>query len=181
MTSLLKPFSFLAVAAAVAIAAGCGSSGSSGSSSASSGGGAYGGGASYSGMSTKPVSAPATTAATAATIAVAHGHLVDAKGRTLYLFEADKTSKSTCNGACAENWPPVTTSGTPKAGHGAKAKLLKTSKRSGGTQVTYNGHPVYRFVGDTKAGQTNGEGINAFGAKWYMVNAAGKKIDNDDD
>jgi predicted lipoprotein with Yx(FWY)xxD motif len=181
MTSLLKPFSFLAVAAAVAIAAGCGSSGSSGSSSASSGGGAYGGGASYSGMSTKAVSAPATAAATAAKIAVAHGHLVDAKGRTLYLFEKDKTAKSTCSGACAVAWPPSTTSGKPKAGHGAKAKLLKTSKRSdGGTQVTYNGHPLYRYIGDTKAGQTNGQGINGFGAKWYMMNAAGKKIDDDD-
>ena len=180
MTSLLKPISLLTVVAAVALAAGCGASGSSGSSSASaSSGSAYGGGASYGGGSTKPVSAPATAAAGAATIAVAHGHLVDAKGRTLYLFEKDKTSKSTCNGACAKNWPPVTTSGKPKAGHGAKAKLVKTSKRSGGTQVTYNGHPVYLFIGDAKPGQTNGEGINAFGAKWYMMNAAGKKIDND--
>jgi predicted lipoprotein with Yx(FWY)xxD motif len=181
MTSLLKPLSLITVAAAVAIAAGCGASGSSGSSSASSSGGsAYGGGASYGGGSTKPVSAQATAAASTAKIAVAHGHLVDAKGRTLYLFEKDKTAKSTCSGACAVAWPPSTTSGKPKAGHGAKAKLLKTSKRSdGGTQVTYNGHPLYRYIGDTKAGQTNGQGINGFGAKWYMMNAGGKKIDDD--
>lgn len=182
MTSLLKPLSLpaaIAVAAAVALA-GCGASGSSGSSTASASGSVYGGGASYGGGSTKPVSAPATAAAGAATIAVAHGHLVDAKGRTLYLFEKDKTSKSTCSGACAVAWPPSTTSGKPKAGHGAKAKLLKTSKRSdGGTQVTYNGHPLYRYIGDTKPGQTNGQGINGFGAKWYMMNAAGKKIDDD--
>lgn len=176
----LKPLSFLAVAAAVAIAAGCGSSGTSGSSNASaSGGSAYGGGASYGGMSTKAVSAPATAAA-AATIGLSHGHLVDGKGRTLYLFEKDKTSKSTCSGACAQDWPPITTTGKPKAGHGVKAKLLKTSKRPDhGTQVTYNGHPVYLYIGDSKPGQTNGEGIDAFGAKWYMINAGGKKIDDD--
>jgi predicted lipoprotein with Yx(FWY)xxD motif len=133
-------------------------------------------------MATKAVSAPATTAAAgAARIAVAHGHLVDAKGQTLYLFEKDKTAKSTCSGACAQDWPPTTTAGAPKAGHGVKAALLKSSKRSdGGTQVTYHGHPLYRYIGDAKPGQTNGEGISAFGAKWYMVNAAGSKIDNDD-
>ena len=110
----------------------------------------------------------------AARIGLAHGHLVDAQGRTLYLFKADKTSKSTCSGACAQGWPPTTTSGTPKAGHGVKASLLKTSKRpGGGTQVTYGGHPLYRFIGDAKAGQTNGEGVVAFGAEWDMVSAAG--------
>lgn len=178
--TILKPLSLITVAAAVAVAAGCGSSSTSGSSTGSaSSGSAYGGGASY-GMSTKPVAAPATAAASTAKIGVAHGHLVDAKGRTLYLFEKDKTAKSTCTGACATDWPPITTSGKPKAGHGVKASLLKTSKRPDhGTQVTYNGHPVYLYIGDAKPGQTNGEGINAFGAKWYMMNAAGKKIDND--
>jgi predicted lipoprotein with Yx(FWY)xxD motif len=182
MTSLLKPLSAMAVAAAVAIAAGCGSSSTSGSSGGSaSSGSAYGGGASYGNMSTKAVSAPAAAAKGAARIGVAHGHLVDAKGRTLYLFEADKTSKSVCNGACAEDWPPTTTAGAPKAGHGVKARLLRTSRRPDrGTQVTYNGHPLYRYIGDSKPGQTNGEGISAFGAKWYMVNAGGKKIDDDD-
>ncbi|HET6506796.1 MAG TPA: hypothetical protein VFG42_08400 [Baekduia sp.] len=175
----LKPLSFAAVAAAVAIAAaGCGSSSTSGSSttSASSGNGsAYGGGASSS--TTKAVSAPATAAASIAAIGVAHGHLVDARGRTLYLFEADTTSKSTCNGACASAWPPVTTSGTPKAVHGAKASMLKTSKRSNGaTQVTYDGHPLYRYIGDTAPGQTNGQGLDAFGAFWYMVNPGGTAI-----
>jgi predicted lipoprotein with Yx(FWY)xxD motif len=174
--TILKPLSLIAlpvVVGAVALA-GCGSSSSAGASGTAASGGAYGG------MTAKPVSAPASSAAAAAKVGVAHGHLVDAQGRTLYLFEADKTSKSTCGGACAQNWPPTTTSGTPKAGHGIKAKLLKTSKRAdGGTQVTYNGHPLYRFLGDSKPGQTNGEGINAFGAKWYMVNAGGKKIDED--
>jgi predicted lipoprotein with Yx(FWY)xxD motif len=170
----------MVVAAAVALAAGCGSSGSSGSSSTSaSGGGAYGGSA-Y-GMTSKPVSAPATAAASTARIGLSHGHLVDAHGWTLYLFEADKTSKSTCSGACADDWPPARTSGKPKAGHGVKASLLGTTKRSdGGTQVTYRGHPLYRYAGDTKRGQTAGEGLEAFGAEWYIVSSAGKKIEEHD-
>jgi predicted lipoprotein with Yx(FWY)xxD motif len=181
--TVLKPLSLVSlpiVVAAVALA-GCGSSSTSGSSGTAASGGAYGGGAASGGMTAKPVSAPASSSAVAAArIGVAHGHLVDGQGRTLYLFEADKTSKSTCNGACAKNWPPVTTSGKPKAGHGAKASLLGTTKRSDRTtQVTYRGHPVYRFIGDGKPGQTNGQGINAFGAKWYMMSAAGKKIDDD--
>jgi predicted lipoprotein with Yx(FWY)xxD motif len=181
--TVLKPLSLVSlpiVVAAVALA-GCGSSSTSGSSGTAASGGAYGGGAAYGGMAAKPVSAPASSAAAAAArIGVSHGHLVDAQGRTLYLFEADKTSKSTCNGACAKGWPPTTTSGKPKAGHGAKASLLGTTKRADRTtQVTYRGHPVYRFVGDAKPGQTNGEGVNAFGAKWYMMSAAGKKIDDD--
>jgi predicted lipoprotein with Yx(FWY)xxD motif len=175
--TLIKPLSLLTVTAVVALAAGCGSSGSSGSASAS-GGGAYGGDASY-GSATKPVSAPPASVAGAATIRLAHGHLVDAKGRTLYLWEADKTAKSTCGGACAKAWPPVTTTGAPKAGYGVKASLLKTSKRAGGTQVTYRGHPLYRFAGDGKAGQANGQGSDAFGAEWYMVDAAGKAVVDD--
>jgi predicted lipoprotein with Yx(FWY)xxD motif len=105
--------------------------------------------------------------------------LVDSKGRTLYLFEKDKTSKSTCSGACATNWPPMTTSGKPTASGGAKASKLGTSKRSDGkTQVTYNGHPLYLFVADqNKPGSTKGEGVDAFGAEWYVVGTNGKKID----
>jgi predicted lipoprotein with Yx(FWY)xxD motif len=98
-------------------------------------------------------------------------------GRTLYLFKADTTSKSTCSGACAEGWPPATTSGQPKAAQGVQASLLGTTKRSdGSTQVTYHGHPVYRFAGDAKAGQANGEGVNAFGAEWWEVSAAGQVV-----
>ncbi len=108
--------------------------------------------------------------------------LVDHSGRTLYLFEADKTSKSTCSGPCAKAWPPVRTSGKPTAASGAKASLIGTTKRSDGTaQVTYDGHPLYLFVKDTKAGTTKGEGSKAFGADWYVVQPNGKKIDNDDD
>jgi predicted lipoprotein with Yx(FWY)xxD motif len=118
-----------------------------------------------------------------ATVKTSHGKLgtflVGPKGRTLYLFEKDKTSKSTCNGACATAWPPLLVSGTPKAGGSAKASLLGTTKRSDGKrQVTYKGHPLYYFIQDKKAGDTKGQGLNAFGAKWYVVGTSGKKIDS---
>jgi predicted lipoprotein with Yx(FWY)xxD motif len=109
--------------------------------------------------------------------------LVDAKGRTLYLFEKDKTRKSTCSGQCAVNWPPVTTSGKPKAGGSASASKLGTTKRSdGSTQVTYNGHPLYLFIADkNKPGSVKGEGVDAFGAEWYVLGANGKKIEKEGD
>ena len=106
--------------------------------------------------------------------------LVDGQGRTLYLFEADKGPMSTCNGACASLWPPDTTSGKPKAGPGVDAAKLGTTKRSDGTlEVTYDGHPLYRYAPDTKAGEDTGQGLNQFGAKWYVLAASGIKIDSD--
>jgi predicted lipoprotein with Yx(FWY)xxD motif len=124
------------------------------------------------------------SAASRATVSTRHGKLgtflVGTNGRTLYLFEKDKTSKSTCSGQCATYWPPLLTTGRPKAAGKAKASLLGTTKRSDGKlQVTYKGHPVYYFIQDTKAGQTNGEGFNGFGAKWYAMAPSGKKIDKD--
>jgi predicted lipoprotein with Yx(FWY)xxD motif len=104
--------------------------------------------------------------------------LVNSKGRTLYLFEKDKTKKSTCADACATAWPPLTTTGRAKAAGAAKAALLGTSKRADGTtQVTYKGHPLYFFVQDKKAGDTKGQNVDAFGAEWYVVSPAGKKIE----
>jgi predicted lipoprotein with Yx(FWY)xxD motif len=104
--------------------------------------------------------------------------LVTGKNQTLYLFQADKQkNKSTCNSACASAWPPLIVTGKPTAGSGVKANLLSTATRSDGKkQATYNGHPLYRFAGDTKAGQTNGQGQNAFGAKWYVLGTNGKQI-----
>ena len=104
--------------------------------------------------------------------------LVDGRGHTLYLFAKDKRGKSSCNGACAAAWPPLITSGKPHAAAGAKASLLGTTKRKDGRlQVTYNHHPLYTFVKDTKKGQTNGQGVDAFGAEWYVVSPAGAKIE----
>jgi len=106
--------------------------------------------------------------------------IVDARGMTLYLFEKDKNGKSACSGQCAMFWPPYMTSGKATAGKGVKASMIGTTKRNGGgTQVTYNGHPLYRFSQDKKPGQTNGEGSRAFGAEWYVVSPAGKKVEND--
>jgi predicted lipoprotein with Yx(FWY)xxD motif len=103
--------------------------------------------------------------------------LVDSRGRTLYLWQADTGAKSTCSAACAAAWPPLLTSGSPTAGSGAKGSLLGISTRSDGTpQVTYNGHPLYLFKGDTAAGQTNGQGSTGFGALWYVLSAAGDQI-----
>jgi predicted lipoprotein with Yx(FWY)xxD motif len=106
--------------------------------------------------------------------------LVDARGRTLYLFEKDRKGESTCSGQCASFWPPLIANGKPRAEGGTKASLIGTTRRADGRrQVTYNHHPLYRFVKDTKRGQTNGEGVNAFAAKWYVVSPAGSKIEKD--
>ena len=83
--------------------------------------------------------------------------LVDDKGRTLYLFEADKNGKSACSGACAATWPPY---------------------KVGAKQVVYHGHPLYYYVGDGKTqGSTKGEGLNTYGGKWYAVDANGKAVE----
>jgi len=107
--------------------------------------------------------------------------LVDAQGRTLYLFEADKRDMSTCNGACASLWPPATVTGAAATGGaGLKADEIGTTRRSdGGRQLTYNGHPLYRYVADRKPGDTKGQALNQFGAEWYVLSAGGSKIDND--
>jgi predicted lipoprotein with Yx(FWY)xxD motif len=103
--------------------------------------------------------------------------LVDSKGHTLYLFEKDSGTKSVCAGACALNWPPLRANGAPTAADGAKASLVATTKRSDGTsQVTYNGHPVYRYQGDMKPGDTVGQGVTAYGAEWYALGPAGKQV-----
>jgi predicted lipoprotein with Yx(FWY)xxD motif len=103
--------------------------------------------------------------------------LVDAHGKTLYIWAHDKGSRSTCYGNCAGYWPPLLTRGTPVAASGAKAMLLGTSRRSDGrTQVTYAGHPLYYFVKDTKAGQTTGEGLTGFGGRWDPISATGAAV-----
>ncbi|MEV7404119.1 hypothetical protein AB0N93_27485 [Streptomyces sp. NPDC091267] len=103
--------------------------------------------------------------------------LVDGDGRTLYLWEADSSGKSACNGDCAKAWPPLTVSGKPVAGKGVQAGLLGTTTRADGSkEVTYNGHPLYHYAGDTSAGDTNGQGSNGFGAAWYVVGPTGNKI-----
>ncbi|MBM9508654.1 COG4315 family predicted lipoprotein [Actinacidiphila acididurans] len=131
---------------------------------------------------TSPTTSPGATgtgpSATVTTKSVPLGTvLVNNRGRTLYVFQKDTTSTSTCTGTCAATWPPLLTSGKPAATGGVKSNLLSTSTRSGGAkQVTYNGHPLYMFSGDKTAGQTNGQGLTAFGAKWYVLGTNGKQI-----
>ncbi len=144
------------------------------------GGGGGGGGSAYG-------AAPQQKAASVAAPTVDLGHtklgtfLVDGSGRTLYLFEADKMNTSNCYSTCASVWPPLTTTSTVKAGTSVTASALGTTHRKDGTtEVTYHGHPLYYYAGDgTKAGQTTGQDINQFGAKWYVVSRAGAKVDHD--
>jgi predicted lipoprotein with Yx(FWY)xxD motif len=125
--------------------------------------------------------APKTSSGHSATVGVATTSLgkilVDSKGRTVYLFKKDRGTKSACFGACASAWPPVRASVKPTVGSGAKASLVGTTKRSdGASQVTYDGHPLYLFTGDQKAGQTSGQGVKAFGAAWFAVSPAGSQV-----
>jgi predicted lipoprotein with Yx(FWY)xxD motif len=135
--------------------------------------------------STTAGSTPAGTPAsgsTTATVIESHAgsagsFLTDGSGRAVYLWAADSMNKSTCSGACAGAWPPVTTTGKVTAVDGAKAADLGTVTRSDGTkQVTYSGHPLYYFAGDSGPGQTNGQGSDSFGAKWWLIAPAGAKI-----
>jgi predicted lipoprotein with Yx(FWY)xxD motif len=126
-------------------------------------------------------SAPSSTSASSGTVDLAKGNLgpilIDSQGRTLYLWQADTGAKSTCTGACASAWPPLVTTGKPTAGSGVKSSLLATAKRADGTeQVTYNGHPLYRFAGDTAPRQTNGQGSTGFGALWYVLSPGGNPL-----
>ncbi|HEX3435005.1 MAG TPA: hypothetical protein VHT25_13200 [Solirubrobacteraceae bacterium] len=128
--------------------------------------------------STAATTEPSSTPASVGTASTALGTiLVDSQGRTLYLFTRDSSSMSTCTGACATAWPPLTSSGAPTASSAANASLLGTTKRAdGSTQVTYDGHPLYRFVKDAGPGETNGQGVAAFGGSWFAVTVAGARV-----
>jgi predicted lipoprotein with Yx(FWY)xxD motif len=165
--------------AAIALAvAGCG--GSSGGQHAS----AYGAPSPTKAATSAPAygATASSNGSAAASVTLANSNLgkilVDSHGRTLYLFQADKGTASTCNGACASAWPPLTTKGKPIAGPGLSGSKLGTTTRSDGTtEVTYNGHPLYTFVGDRSAGEATGEGNQGFGAEWDVLSAAGNKIE----
>jgi predicted lipoprotein with Yx(FWY)xxD motif len=124
---------------------------------------------------------PKSQSGRAATVGVANSGsgkiLVNSRGRTLYLFKKDIGTKSECAGACARNWPPLRASGKATVGSGAKVSLVGTAKRPDGSrQVTYNGHLLYLFSGDSSAGQTSGQGVSAFGGLWYVLSPAGNQI-----
>ena len=126
---------------------------------------------------------PKTAGGHAATIGVSNtgigNVLVSSKGFTLYTFSKDSGTTSACTGACAVNWPPLRAHGKPTVGNGAKASIVSTTPRSDGApQVTYNGHPVYLFKNDTKPGDTNGQGLNAFGGTWLAISPNGSSVSN---
>jgi predicted lipoprotein with Yx(FWY)xxD motif len=172
MTRIISRGAFigLAVVPLVALAA-CGSSGGGGASSAAT-----------SATTSASSSASSGNGQSAATVDAAKNNLgsilVDQQGRTLYLFAKDSGTTSTCTDACAVAWPPLRSNAQPTvAGSGTDPSLIGTTPRSDGSpQVTYNGHPLYLFKGDQKAGDANGQGVNAFGAAWYALSPAGDEI-----
>ena len=163
---------FIAAAAPLAIAliaVACGSSASSAYSSTP-----YG---------SAPASADISVAAKATRLGAARSSLgrivVDGAGRTLYLFEKDKNRRSACYGACAQYWPPLLSHGRPIARAGVKQSLVGTTRRRNGSmQVTYARHPLYRYVGDTRPGQTNGAGLQDFGGGWDPISPSGRKVES---
>jgi len=97
--------------------------------------------------------------------------LTNANGRTLYLFAPDTPETSACTGACAGYWPPVT--GSPEAGPGVTGKLGTIKRPGGATQATYDGHPLYTYIGDSAAGQARGNKLDLNGGYWYEVRVSG--------
>lgn len=149
------------VAVAAVALAGCGSTNNSGSS----------------GSTTTPGAGAASGSGQTLTVKQAPGgqmYVTDTAGRSLYELSADTGGKSTCTGQCATIWPPVTGSAT--AGSGATGQITSLGRSDGASQVVFNGHPLYTFQMDTAAGQTKGEGINAFGGIWYLVDPSGNPI-----
>jgi predicted lipoprotein with Yx(FWY)xxD motif len=180
VTRSLPVIAVLAIGAVLAVA-GCGG----GSDSGSGEGGAYGSGGSETGTTQSAKSETGGSGASsggAGVVAVAKSPelgaaiLVDSKGLTLYDFHKDKGTKSACYGACAGVWPPLTTSGKPRAMAGAEASKLGTTKRSDGTlQVTYAGHPLYTYVADKKPGEAKGNDFSSYGAQWYALKSNGEE------
>ena len=107
-------------------------------------------------------------------------------GRALYLFDGDTGTASTCDGACATVWPPLPAPADPPAVAGTRTgtgpdadQLGSTPRGDGTTQLTYHGHALYYYVGDQHPGDTRGQGLDQFGAHWYLVQPGGAKLDND--
>jgi predicted lipoprotein with Yx(FWY)xxD motif len=138
------------------VAAACGSSSTSGSSGTSS---------THSAGTTSSSAALKTAKVGGATV------LTNAKGFTVYWFAPDTSTTSKCNGSCAHYWPPV--KGPVTAGPGVTGTLGTITRSDGMKQATYNGHPLYTYVGDTAPGQDKGNGLNASGGLWYVIKVSG--------
>jgi predicted lipoprotein with Yx(FWY)xxD motif len=124
-------------------------------------------------------SVPAAHLSRAATVQLRHSRLgnilVSSSGRTLYEFTRDRTKKNNCVSVkgCSATWPSLKASGRPTAGPGVRASLLSTTS---GSQVTYAGHPLYTYTGDSAPGETSYVGFKAFGGTWYAINASGAAV-----
>jgi predicted lipoprotein with Yx(FWY)xxD motif len=173
----------LAALAAVAIA-GCGSShSSSGKPSSSSSSGAYGS-SGYGAYGSSSSSSKKTKASSSSGVAVkvaktsAGQVLTNAAGYTLYVLTADGHDSSSCatKSGCTGVWPLATVSGKPTAGPGVSSSLLGTITVDGKHELTYDGHPLYTFVGDSAPGQVKGIGIHSFGGVWYAISPAGTEV-----
>lgn len=154
-----------ASAAAIVMLAACGSSGGGGTNTSAPAGG--------SGSSS---SAPAAAGSSSVVVKVkktgAGMVLTNASGFTLYTFQADKGSTSTCYGACAQFWPPVLGTAHLAPGQNINGQFGTTTRKDGKTQVTFDGHPLYTYAGDTQPGQTSGNGINQSGGIWNVITTA---------
>lgn len=158
--------------AAALLAAACSSSSSGSTNSSTSGGGSGSGSSASSSANAAGGSMVITTKSGSAGT-----FLTDGSGRAVYLWVKDSMNKSVCSGACAGAWPPVMANGSVTASGGAAASDLGSTTRSDGSkQVTYDGHPLYYYVGDSGPGQTNGQGNDGFGAKWWLVAPSGAQI-----
>jgi predicted lipoprotein with Yx(FWY)xxD motif len=140
---------------------------------------ASGAGSAYGGYSATPTTAaaPAPAAATASSLGVAHTSLgdvlVDGQGRTLYALTKDANGMPTCTGGCAIEWPPATVTGTAMAAAGVTAPTTTVAAPGGGQMLKAGKWPLYRFSGDSKAGDVNGQGIDG---TWFVVGANGQLI-----
>jgi predicted lipoprotein with Yx(FWY)xxD motif len=105
--------------------------------------------------------------------------VVNASGRTLYMFTKDSGAKSSCSGDCAKQWPPAVLGGNSMSGPGIdRRKFSSIAGPAGSRQLTYGGHPLYTFAGDESAGELNGQGSDAFGGKWYALSPSGEPIED---
>lgn len=158
-----RPLVVVPAAGFAILAASCGGTGTAYDGS-SSGGNPYG-------------TMPPSTGAQSVKVATSSlgSFLTDGQGRTLYLFTRDSGATSSCSSGCSSVWPPLTSSTTVQVGAGASASLLGTTS-GGQKQITYNGHPLYYYVGDATPGQTNGEQLNQFGGLWYAVSPTGMQV-----
>ena len=165
----------LALPAALVVGAAIAACGAAGATSGNtSGGGLYGSTAQSPSKGLGPPSSGTALAVRSTSLGTV---LTDGNGFTVYAFEADKGTTSACSGACATAWPPVTASATTQVGAGVKHSLVGQTTRADGTrQLTYAGHPLYRYTGDTAAGNTNGQGSTAFGARWDVLTATGHEV-----